>query len=286
MTKMFILLLTLCVATVWARSMREDDKRMIRVAVIDTGIDTSDIGAPRFKNMLCDSGHKDFTVNERAIRLQPQISRYILFADRISHGTHIAGLIDQYVKGITLHESTLEDDITHLLNTKANYCQIILKYYDAYASGEENVQRMQQALRAAIDLKVDVINISGGGEEYITREAALIREALNKKIKIVVAAGNNNCKLNSNTHLNKSGNYEWCSFYPAQYDSRIIVVGALDASGAPTAMSNFGKEVNAWELGDNVLSFLPENRYGYLAGTSQATAIKTGKIIRQMLLDR
>jgi hypothetical protein len=68
------------------------------------------------------------------------------------------------------------------------------------------------------------------------------------------------------------------------YDSRIIIVGNLvdEKSRTIASSSNYGKSVNAWEKGTDILSRLPGG-YGLMTGTSQATAIRTGKLIRQML---
>jgi subtilisin family serine protease len=63
-------------------------------------------------------------------------------------------------------------------------------------------------------------------------------------------------------------------YYPAQYDKRIVVVGALDSYEVQTYFSNYGKVVTRWEHG------LMVTGYGItLSGTSQATAIATGKMV-------
>jgi len=171
--------------------------------------------------------------------------------DTHGHGTHIAGLISKYAG-------------------KGDWCMVAIKY--------------------AIDLKVDYINISGGGFQPNDGEKALIIKALNKGIKVVVAAGNgddNHVAVN----LDKD-----CSYFPACYDKRILVVGNLkDTDSNPDFVtwsgeklsrapsSNYGSYVKRWEVGTNVESTLPGNRRGRMTGTSQATAIVTGKLLNKAL---
>lgn len=121
-----------------------------KLAVIDTGLDLND---PRFKSVLCKSGHKDFTGSG--------------IKDTVEHGTHVTGLIKQYAKN-------------------ADYCILIYKFYQP---DELNAAREILAIKEAIKAKVDIINISGGGEEYSKEEYELIKN--NPKVLFVVAAGNN-----------------------------------------------------------------------------------------------
>ena len=72
------------------------------------------------------------------------------------------------------------------------------------------------------------------------------------------------------------------------YDKRIYIVGNLvkKDSRSIANTSNYGEPVNTWEVGTNVLSRLPGKSFGFMTGTSQATAVKTGKIVREMLLNK
>ena len=164
--------------------------------------------------------------------------------DDHGHGTHIAGLIAK--------------------NAKTDYCLMILKYYSPKVRGSNNLLQTIQAFRWAIDNDVDMINYSGGGLEPSETEKELILEALDKNIVIVAAAGN------EGSDFRKQG------FYPAMYDKRIIVVGNLAMKKgkvirAPS--SNYGDEVDVQVFGTNV-----ESLNGKMTGTSQATAIVTGRI--------
>jgi major intracellular serine protease len=227
------------------------ETRPIIVAIIDTGINPS-LGD---KISLCRFGHKDF-------------SGYGL-EDHNNHGSHIAGIVDAYAKGIK--QSNTE--------TKANYCQVILKFYEN-GNGDTNDHLVseREALRYAINLKVDIINMSISGPGADAEEEKLIKEALDKGIKIVVAAGNEGHELDADIPSHTS--------YPAMYDDSEYVVGNLGKDRKPASSSNYGKAVNIWEFGQEVISFCKDGNLCYMSGTSQAAAIRTGKIIRSMLRQR
>jgi cell wall-associated protease len=236
----------------WAKSIHS--KKQIVVAVIDTGIDPELMK----HNSLCEDGHKDFTGTG--------------LADHHGHGTHISGIIDQYAKN---HIFTFKKSPNLIDNIKENYCQIIIKYYDPKANSDNNLSNTILSFRWAIDHHVDVINYSGGGATFSKEERLVVFEALNKGIKIVAAAGN------------ERGDIDKHKYYPAMYDKRIYVVGNLVKDTNERApSSNYGKSVNTWEIGTNVLSRLPSKSFGLMTGTSQATAVKTGKIVREMLLKK
>jgi len=131
----------------------------IKVVVIDTGLDLKD---ERFKQVLCLTGHDNFT-NES-------------MTDYAGHGTHVAGLIKQYA-GLS------------------NYCLIILKYYST-RDPENNTRRAQQAIRRAVELGASVINFSAGGPGSNPEECMLL--TLHPEVTVVVAAGNDGANLDRN----------------------------------------------------------------------------------------
>lgn len=241
---------------------RSAHARTATVAVIDSGIDVS---APN----LCKFGHKSFVK-----RLPNPLT------DEHGHGTHIAGLISSAAGS-------------------GDYCLVSIKYYDEEASGRENLANMIEAIKYAADINVRFINISGGGPESNEDERLSIRRALIKNIKVVVAAGNENSDLDKE-----------CNYFPACYDNRIVVVGnlkvradyrnldndwkflaimagqasklgTLETERSPS--SNYGKRVTRWEVGTNLKSTLPGGKMGYMSGTSQATAVATGKLLSETL---
>jgi hypothetical protein len=145
-----------------------------------------------------------------------------------------------------------------------------MKYYDPNQSAGKNAYNTVKAFKLAVALNVDVINYSGGGTGPIEEERVVIEEALSKGIKVIVAAGNEHCNMDFN-----------CTYYPAMYDDRIIVVGNLGVDRVPAKSSNSGSIVNNWEIGVDVLSYCLNSttKKCKMTGTSQATAIHSGKVI-------
>jgi subtilisin family serine protease len=232
-----------------------DLPKVYKVAVIDTGLDSSLMN----KSWICAEGHKDFTGEG--------------LVDNHGHGTHISGLVDQYAKDFIFTKAMKQgQDLKDIDKIQVNYCQIIIKYYDPKAPGD-NLKNTIKAFRWAIDQKVDIINYSGGGTDASAEEKALVQEALNKGIKFVAAAGNERSDIDKH------------KYYPAMYDTRIsIVANLVDLHSREIASSsNRGKSINTFELGTDVLSRLPDGRFGRMTGTSQAAAIHTGKLVRKQL---
>lgn len=211
--------------------------KTITVAVIDTGVDTS---VPK----LCKSGHKNFVNSKKSL------------GDEHGHGTHVAGLIVKYAEN-------------------SDFCIVSLTFYSDKIEPSESLENLSKAIQYAIDIKVDFINISGGGAEYSVLEAALIKRALNRGIKVIVAAGNSGSDLDTK-----------CDFFPACSDSRLVVVGNLQDVDTltPHKKSNYGKLVNRWEVGTNVKSLAPGGNVAVMSGTSQAAGIATGKLVRDKYL--
>lgn len=239
--------------------------KLIKVAVIDTGIDPSMVG------VMCPKGHKDFT--------------HTSLIDTHGHGTHISGLIDQYAKNYIFSENPADDTTREkLLQIKINYCQVILKFFTEKNSGMKNLENTIAAFKEAVKQKVDVINYSGGGTAYFPEEYKAVKNALDNGIIVVAAAGNDGKQYRGIETIYSLITESQYTYYPALYDSRIIVVGNIDRKGQRVPTSNFGTEVDVWELGDKVLSTWIKSQLVFHSGTSQATATHTGKIVRQLLL--
>lgn len=223
-------------------------KRPIVIAVIDTGFGNTSF--PGFKVKLCKYGHRDFTDEGTSAEFGTEDEVPV---DKHGHGTHIAGIIDAFGK-----------------KAKVNYCLVILKYYSPESGpfGESyNAPNTVKAIKWATKLKVDYINYSGGGLSSFNEEKEAVKEFLDKGGKFIAAAGNE--------HVN----IDFMHYYPAQDDSRVTVVGAVDENGERIPMSNYGTNVRM-ELGKNVKVCMP-NKCMYMSGTSQATAIATGKLLAQ-----
>lgn len=175
--------------------------------------------------------------------------------DNHGHGTHIAGIIGAQAgnnRGIT--------------GIAPEVSLMILKYYDPKVPGTDNLKNTVASIRYAVKMGAHIINYSGGGTEFSKDEHDAIAEAEKKGVLFVAAAGN------------ERSNSDQYHYYPADYKlSNIISVTAIDPSTQVLASSNYGIEtVDIAAPGQNILSCLPGSSYGYMTGTSQATAFVSG----------
>lgn len=243
--------------------------RDIVVAVIDTGIDIKheDIKNNLWKNpgeTGLDSKGRDKATNGidddgngfvDDVYGWNFVSANNRLDDNHGHGTHIAGIIGAEAgnnKGIT--------------GIAPEVSLMILKYYDPKVPATDNLRNTVQSIKYAVSMGAHIINYSGGGTEFSIEEHDAIAEAQRKGILFVAAAGNE--RSNSDQHR----------YYPADYAlDNIISVTAIDPSTEVLASSNYGVEtVHIAAPGQNILSCLPGNAYGYMTGTSQATAFVSG----------
>lgn len=175
--------------------------------------------------------------------------------DNHGHGTHIAGIIGAEAgngKGIS--------------GISPQVSLMILKYYDPKVPNTDNLRNTVASVKYCTKMGASIINYSGGGTEYSQEERDAVAEAERKGILFVAAAGNE--RSNSDQH----------HYYPADYKLKnIISVTAIDPSTEVLSSSNYGIEtVDIAAPGQNILSTLPNNSYGFMTGTSQATAFVSG----------
>ncbi len=175
--------------------------------------------------------------------------------DNHGHGTHIAGIIGAEAgngKGI--------------IGISPEVSLMVLKYYDPKVPTADNLKNTVASIKYAVKMGAHIINYSGGGTEFSQEEHDAVAEAEKKGILFVAAAGNE--RSNSDQH----------HYYPADYKLKnIISVTAIDPATQVLSSSNYGVDtVDIAAPGQNILSCLPGNSYGYMTGTSQATAFVTG----------
>lgn len=175
--------------------------------------------------------------------------------DKHGHGTHIAGIIGaEGGNGIGIS------------GVSPKVSMMILRYYDPKSNESNNLTNTVKSIQYAVKMGANIINYSGGGLAPSAEERAAIEEANRKGILFVAAAGNER----SNSDVKK--------YYPADYGlPNIISVTAIDRGENVLPTSNWGTEtVSIAAPGNNIYSTLPNNQYGYMTGTSQATAFVTG----------
>lgn len=243
--------------------------RDIRVCVIDTGIDIrhedlknnlwenpgesgkDSLGRDKCSNGIDDDGN-GFIDDCHGWNF---VSNNSDLTDNHGHGTHIAGIIGAEAgngKGIS--------------GISPQVSLMIVKYYDPKVPNTDNLKNTIASIRYCVKMGAHIINYSGGGTEYSQDEKNAVAEAEKQGILFVAAAGNE--RSNSDQH----------HYYPADYKLKnIISVTAIDPSTQVLPSSNYGVEtVDIAAPGQNILSTLPGNSYGFMTGTSQATAFVSG----------
>ncbi len=232
----------------------EEGSRDIVVAVIDTGIDPThpDLKHNLWKDEKGNYGW-DFVTNTP----NPK--------DEHSHGTHVSGII-----GAALNKVAGISGVSHKVSIMS------LRYYSAKSSGKENLENSIKALNWAIDHGAHIINYSGGGAEFSMEEYVALKRAREKGILLVAAAGN------EKSNGDDASNY----YYPCAYKlDNIVCVAAINVNNKLLNSSNWGKKtVDLAAPGEDILSTLPGGKYGYMSGTSQATAFVTG--VAQLMLSK
>ncbi len=245
----------------------------IVVAVIDTGVDSThpDLAA----NMWQDPSAPVVPVGKARVRVaaasvgagsapfKTRVYGWNFVNDQANplddhgHGTHVAGII-----GAVTNSKTGVSGVAKKVSIMG------VKYYSDANPGAVNLRNTVKAINYAVDHGARIINYSGGGPEFSEDEYLAIKRAEAKGVLFISAAGNEH----QDTDLVE--NY----YYPSAYRlSNIISVAATDINNQLLKSSNWGKtRVDVAAPGENIFSTLPNGRYGYMTGTSQATAFVTG----------
>lgn len=243
----------------WKEHKDSDD---VVVAVIDTGID---VDHPDLKNMLWTNDREipNNNIDDDGNGFVDDIHGWNFagagtnLTDNHGHGTHIAGII-----------GAEPNNGVGIAGVASNVKIMVLKYYDPLSAGRNNLLNTVRSIDYAVKMGADIINYSGGGLDESPEEKAAIARAKAKGIIVVAAAGNE--RSNSDNSM----------YFPASYDfNNIVSVTAVNKQKRVLASSNYGvRTVDLAAPGNNIYSTLPNSRYGYMTGTSQATAFVTGVI--------
>lgn len=219
--------------------------KTVVIGVIDTGLN---IKADRPKINLCKYGHVDLSGDLPVPGVAP---------DSIGHGTNVAYIIDEFLRS---------------KYSSNQYCLVIIKYYDSPKKTNMAVEKSIKSFEHATRLEVDAVNVSSSGSSFTfsEKEKDQVLRLLNKGVVISAAAGNSGITIGGEEKV-----------YPAMYDDRIHIVGALDEEGKVAQFSNRGLDEMFWESGKNI------SAGGItLSGTSQATALHTARVAEIMIKDR
>lgn len=177
------------------------------------------------------------------------------------HGTHVAGIAaavannNLYIAGVAYNAKLM--GVSHDINISSTYSAEL-------ASG----------ISWAWQNEADVINCSWGDRcgtdtqlHTTVLESAIINAMTigrNGRGSVVVFASGNQAQTSNNMN------------YPANFDDRVLAVGAIGSTGYRASFSSFGPKLDVVAPGVEVLSTIPENNIGFMSGTSIATPHVSG----------
>ncbi|MFC1946568.1 S8 family serine peptidase [Chloroflexota bacterium] len=167
--------------------------------------------------------------------------------DKYGHGTPIAGII-----------AANSDNNPGVQGIVSNCRLLNVKVVDD--RGRYDMSDLVDGILWAVDNGANVINISIVSGEKSTELEMAIDYAWQNGVIIVAAAGNGGTNI---------------PVYPAAYE-HCIAVTAVDDNGNLIPLANYGDWVDIAAPGYKIYSTLPGNNYGYLYGTSFATAYISG----------
>ncbi|WP_454861541.1 S8 family serine peptidase [Peribacillus frigoritolerans] len=166
------------------------------------------------------------------------------------HGTHIAGII----------AGSANNGIGGT-GVAPNVKLMPINVFDGeYADTADIID----AIHYAVQQKANIINMSLGDTSYSESLNKAVQEAYKKGVLIVAAAGNEG-DMGKNVQR----------VYPAAF-SHVISVAATNSSDKRPSYSNYHSTVDIAAPGDDILSTLPNGKYGWMSGTSMATPMVAG----------
>ena len=166
--------------------------------------------------------------------------------DKNGHGTNIFGLIADQINPKT-------------------HCIISYKFYKKNLPDRKSLNNTIKAIEHAIKNNVKYLNMSMGGSSPSNRERALLKKFLDNGGYVLAAAGNESHNLDI-----------YCNYFPACYKAKSFkkYKNFIVVSSHTGDFPNYGKVVDIYEDGKN-------KGKPVLSGTSQATAIYTGKLVKE-----
>jgi subtilisin family serine protease len=217
-------------------------KKQIVIAIIDTGIDYTN---PTLNARIHRPDGWGLPENFKGFDL---VHQDFFPMDKNGHGTHVAGII----AGLFPEGKLLP-----------------IKFYE-HSNSQAN---LGIAIKIAVHLGADIINISAGGYGQDPVEQEAIQFAQERGVLIISAAGNDAKNMNNAED----------EYFPAAYDAdNIISVMANDFNGYIADYSNFGTNNTDISALGTISSYLPgsvsSSCDGYLSGTSQATPVITATV--------
>lgn len=233
-----------------------DSSKEIIVGLIDTAVDITheDLKENIFINEkeIIENGIDDdsngFTDDINGWDFQNNDNTVWDLASNDVHGTHLAGIIGA------------KSDEKGICGVFPNIKILPIKIMD-HLQGADTVSAIK-AIEYAKKMGVKIINCSWGSTVF---DQALFDCMKDSDMLFVCAAGNI-VKYSKTTPM-----------YPACFPlDNIISVASIDNCGVLSDFTHIGENIVLAAPGENILSTLPNNKYGFKSGTSMATAFVTG----------
>jgi Subtilase family len=220
----------------WFDEARPDAEK-VHVAVLDSGVDEKhpDLKGAIEEYLHAGNGARDF----------------------LGHGTHVSGIAAAVVNNSV--------GIAGVANCRLHCWKI---FDDPPAGSKDqifNFEYYSQALAAALDSDIKVVNLSIGGTDNSQTEAIIFQQLRDAGVVIVAAMGNEFEEGNPTE-------------YPAGYPG-VLAVGAVDEVERRATFSCTGSHIGLVAPGVNILSTVPRQKailaaatdYDSWPGTSMAT---------------
>jgi thermitase len=212
------------------------------IAIVDTGVDYN---------------HPDLA--GRVIKGRDFINSDDDPMDDHGHGTHVAGIAGANAgNGVGIAGVTWRNQL--------------LAVKSLGSDGKGSDIAIAAGIKYAVDHGALIISLSIGSNGRSEAVAKAIDRA-NKAGRLVVAAAGNDYRSWSG---GPGGFNPTENFGGRIYDTRLVTVGANDSNLQAADFSNYGRWVELYAPGVNILSTLPGNHYGNLSGTSMATPLVSG----------
>lgn len=205
------------------------------------------------------------------------------YVDTVGHGTHVAGII-------TYGSDVKRDGVWNFDDQICPQVKIFgCKYFGPNI--KDNLAQSIACVKRATEFKMDYINYSAGGPQFSEEEYKAYKDFAAIGGTAVVAAGNEKQDLTEHPYypasysfedgfslkqkqvLDSKGNHKY-------FPIRMYAVENVDLKGNISVTSNH-HSLAFRAVGEDVMSTLPNNRFGLMTGTSQAAPSVLHLILRQ-----
>jgi hypothetical protein len=196
-----------------------------------------------------DIGHRD--LEDRVVRIQNLVEGSPLRPE--VHGTAVAGLIASGINGFGMEGIAPEAELLAF--------RCLEQTGDATSMGKGTTLSISRALDLALIEKAQIINLSFGSRAQDPLVTHLLEEGGKRNVLFTAPIGNRS-ELRS-------------PLFPASHPL-VVGVGGLDPAGRSLPSAALAAHARLLAPSVRLFTTLPENRHGFLNGTSFASAVVAG----------